>query len=345
MKKVFLLFLVCSLGNALVAQDIHFSQFNFAPLIINPGNAGAEYDFRATTNYRNQWNSVASPYQTINAAVDMRFKEVGEGYLCGGINFYNDKAGDAKMGTTYGNLSLAYHLNIADNQKLGLGVMGGYGQRFVNTAGLMWGSQYDGYSYNGSLPTGEVTGGAFKKGFLDIGSGLVWTFQKSEKYITGNNQTGANIGFSVMHVHQPDVSLYGGQKEPLYRKYIFHGNGLIGLPNSKISFAPGFMLAFQGPSKEILFGSNVRYRLQEDSRYTGFISGASLSVGMWYRNGDAVSVTTLLQFSGYSLGFAYDLNVSDLALASNGKGGFEIALRYVYPNAGSVKKSGTTRFL
>lgn len=344
MKKIYLIaasMLVMGFTNA---QDVHFAQFNFSPLVINPGNAGAEYDIRFTMNYRNQWSSVASPFQTIAGAYDMRITEIGEGFLAGGINFYNDKAGASKMGTTLGNLSLAYHLNLDKNNTLGLGVSGGYGQRFLKGDALTWGNQYDGYDYNSSMPSGESAVGSLTKGFLDISTGLVYTFKKTERYITGNDQMGVNIGVGMSHVHQPDISFYGGQAEPYYRKFVVHGNGLFGISNSRISLAPGFMLAFQGPSKEILFGTNVRYRLQEDSKYTGFISGASLSLGTWYRNNDAVVFTTLIQFSGYALGFSYDLNISDLSQASDGKGGFELSFRYVYPN-GATSKAGTTRFL
>lgn len=343
MKKSLILIAVL-LWSGLKAQDVHFTQFNFAPLQVNPGNAGSEYDIRLTMNYRNQWSSVASPYSTIGGAYDMRLKKIGEGVLCGGMYFYNDKAGNSKMGTTQGDLALAYHLTISRGQTLGLGVMGGYGQKSINTSSLTWGNQFDGANYNGALPTGEPVSGALTKGFVDLGAGMVYTFKQNERYITGNDQKGASVGFAVMHVQQPDVSFYGGHKEPLYRRYVFHGNGLIGVGNSRISLAPGFMFAMQGKAKELLIGTNVRYRLQEDSHYTGFVSGASLSLGAWYRNNDAMCMNFLFQFSGYSIGMAYDINLSDLAQASNGKGGFEIAIRYVYPNSGATKSS-STRFL
>lgn len=344
MKKYKIILATLFATGNLFAQDVHFTQFNLSPLVINPGNTGAEYDIRATLNYRSQWSAVAAPFQTIAVAYDMRITEIGDGFLAGGINFYNDKAGEAKIGTTLGNLNLAYHLNLDKFQTLGLGVSGGYAQRFMKGGGLMWGSQYDGYDYNSSLPTGEPTAASFTKGFIDLNTGIVYTYRKTERYITGNDQKGLNIGVGLGHVHQPDISFYGGQKEPLYRKLIIHGNGLFGIGNSRISVAPGFMLAFQGPSKEILFGSNFRLRLQEDSKYTGFISGASISLGTWYRNKDAILFNALLQFSGYAIGFAYDLNISDLSQATNGRGGFELALRYVYPNGASAK-AGTTRFL
>jgi type IX secretion system PorP/SprF family membrane protein len=340
------LFIILSLftGTVLTAQDVHFSMFNYAPMTMNPANAGAEDEVRVNINYRSQWKSVNSQFKTMAGSYDMRISAIGNGYLAGGINFYNDKAGDSQLGTTQGNLSLAYHLKLADGHFIGLGLMGGYAQRSMTSTALTWGNQYDGMDYNSALLSGETTSGEFTRSFFDLGTGVVYTFEKGEKYSTGNNHMLANVGFSVSHVHQPDISFYGSNPDNLYRKYMFHANGLFGLPNSRISFAPGVMFASQGPARELLIGSNIRYRLVEDSRYTGIIKGASLSLGTWFRTGDAMIFTSVLQFSGYSIGFAYDYNISPLREASSGKGGMEFCFRFVYPDGNSGRKS-STRFL
>src|SRR5687768_4152688 len=99
MKKIIILIGLFLLKD-LSAQDVHFSQFPLAPLFINPGNAGAENKIRGILNYREQWKSVASPYKTVGASFDMRIHESNSGFFAGGITFFSDKAGDAKMGTT-----------------------------------------------------------------------------------------------------------------------------------------------------------------------------------------------------------------------------------------------------
>jgi type IX secretion system PorP/SprF family membrane protein len=343
MKKIIILLTgACLISFAAEAQDIHFTQFNYSPLGLNPANAGAEHQVRANINYRNQWKTISSPFKTSEVSFDARMAKAGDGFFAGGINFYSDKAGDSKMGVAQGNISLAYHLKMAQTQLLGIGVMAGYAQRSMTASALQWGNQYDGQNYNAALTSGEPAGSDFTKSYLDLGAGIVWSYRKDEKYMTGNDHAGVNVGFSVMHVHQPDYSFYGGLVEPLHRKYVMHSNAIIGIGNSRISMAPGFMYAMQGGATEFLIGTNIRYRIQEDSHFTGFVSGASFSAGVWYRNMDAVSVTTMLQFSGYCIGFAYDFNISDLSVASDGKGGFELALRFVYPNS---SKSSSTRFL
>lgn len=325
------------------AQDIHFSQFYMAPIQLNPGAAGTEADIRVHLNYKEQWKSVASPYKTIGGSYDMRFKKTKSGYFGGGIFFYSDRAGDARMGVAQGNLNLAYHLVIGQGQTLGLGVMGGYAQRSVNTTNMQWGNQYDGMAYNSSLPAGEIGAGNFSNSYLDLGTGLVYTYTQGEKNLTGNNQISATAGIAMFHVHKPDYSFLGDGSENLYRKFVIHGNSLFGIAHSRISVIPGFQYKIQGGARELVFGSSIRYRIMEDSHFTGFVTGSSLSLGFYYRNRDAVILTSLLQFGGYGIGISYDLNVSDLTQASNGRGGLEIALRYIYPSGNKNLKS--SRFL
>ena len=86
-----------------------------------------------------------------------------------------------------------------------------------------------------------------------------------------------------------------------------------------------------GPNKEILIGTMFRYMLREDSKYTGFVKGASISAGGYYRNQDAFIATALFEFSVYAVGISYDVNVSGLKTASSGRGGLEITLRFLNP--------------
>ena len=48
-----------------MAQDIHFSQFYFSPLNLNPAATGIfDGDYRIAGNHRQQWRSVTTPYTT-----------------------------------------------------------------------------------------------------------------------------------------------------------------------------------------------------------------------------------------------------------------------------------------
>ena len=66
---IFILFI--TLSNGITCQDIHFSQFNLAPLNLNPAMTGSfNGDYRFVGNLRNQWSSVTVPYKTFAFSVE-----------------------------------------------------------------------------------------------------------------------------------------------------------------------------------------------------------------------------------------------------------------------------------
>ena len=132
MKKLIILFL--TLTNIGFGQDIHFSQYQENPLLMNPANAGLNKDLRAIINYRNQWKSVGAPFQTMAMSFDMitsknpsKFAAIGVG-----VNLFNDKAGDGNLSLTQGNITVSSVLRLDNNNKLSIGLQGGFGQRSLD---------------------------------------------------------------------------------------------------------------------------------------------------------------------------------------------------------------------
>ncbi len=332
MKKIKLLFGICLLTLSSVAQDIHFSQFWMTPLLINPAQAGAEHDLRAIVNYKNQWGSVAAPYSTANLSVDMKLKKKkgAKGFSALGITIFNDNAGDDQMKTLQGNLAFAYHVYLTNKSTLGAGLYGGFAQRSISYSNLQWMNQYDGTSYNAALPSGEPSAGSSFT-HLDLGGGLHYDYNSGEKYITKNDHKSFSAGIALFHANQPKYSFYG-TGEKLNIKMVGYANALIGIRNTNVSVVPGVTYLQQGKATELLVGSMLRYQLKEESRYTGYVKGSSLSIGSYYRNKDAMVATMQFEISQYTIGVSYDVNVSKLKTASNGRGGFEISLRFVNPN-------------
>ncbi len=87
----------------------------------------------------------------------------------------------------------------------------------------------------------------------------------------------------------------------------------------------------------------VRYTLQEESKYTGAFKGAAISLGTYYRVGDAFAPAIELEIASFSLGFAYDLNMSGLTAATNGNGGPEVFIRFINPNPFTSGKGTKSR--
>ncbi len=344
--KLICLVAILQVANPVSGQDTHWSQFNMSPLTLNPAMTGGLYDLEAYINYRDQWQSVATPYKTMAGSFDMRFKNIKKkkGFLAAGLNFYNDKAGDLAMSTTQVNLHFAAHVRLNEYNTLGAGLSGGFVQRSINYSGIESGNQFNGMAYDGTLATGEPAAGN-SRSYVDAGAGLLWTFNNTSGAVkvTDNHDLKINLGASIFHPHEPSYSFYNNM-EKLYMKYVVHGEALISIPNTNIAFVPGFLFMRQGPSQEIYAGSMIRYKLKQDSKYTGFQKGSALSIGAYYRADDAVAASMLIEYSNYAIGVSYDINTSQLKSASSAKGGMEITLRFVNPNPFLYKGSAQSRF-
>lgn len=331
-KIAFTLFVGISLGTKLsMAQDIHFSQMGVAPLILNPALAGATGSLQANLNFRSQWRSVDAPFRTTHGSVDMRIndrKRNKKGHLAMGVSFYNDQTGDAKVTTNTGSLYTAYHVLLSKKSTLGAGLYTGVGQRSIDTRAGKWGSQYDGMAYNPNAISGEYF---FNDAFMyfDAGAGLVYTYKNTEAYMTKNNQREWNVGVAAYHLNRPKYGFINDYNDRLYVRWSVFVNGTIGISNTRWSVMPGLYFQRQKTAQELLIGGYGRYLISEASKVTGYKKGSYLSLGMFYRNKDALVAKAMIEWDNLAAGFAYDVNISGLRTVSQAKGGFEIALRYL----------------
>ncbi|MBI3501930.1 MAG: PorP/SprF family type IX secretion system membrane protein [Bacteroidetes bacterium] len=317
-------------------QDVHFSQYNLTPLVINPAQAGAYKNFEAIINYKNQWTSISpNAYKTMMVEADGRFKQKQwkTKWLAGGINFYTDKAGDGNMKTNSVSGSFGYHTQLNDQNTLGGCLMAGFTGRSIDYTKLQWDEQYQNGSYSSSNPSGETVNQTSNKfGYPDFGMGILYQYNKGQMYSTANDMFIIHSGLSLFHLNKPKYSFYGNTDEKLYVKVIGHVDAIIGIKNTNFAVVPGFLYMGQGPSHEVLPGCYFRYMLREESKFTGYVKGASIMVGTHLRVKDAFIPSVQLEVAEYTLGISYDMNVSGLKTATSGKGGFEISLRYGNPN-------------
>jgi len=314
-------------------QDIHFSQYNLTPLVINPAQAGAYKSVEAIVNYKSQWTSISpNAYKTVMLSGDMRLmqKKWKTSWLAAGISLFSDKAGDGNMKTTQANLAFGYHTQLNDKNTFGGALLAGYAGRSIDYTKLTWDEQYVNGAYDPNAQSNEPVG-INKFGYPDFGLGILYQFNKGQMYSTANDMVMIHAGLSLFHLNKPKYSFYSTD-EKLYTKMLGHVDALIGVKNTNLAFVPGFLFMGQGPSSEILPGCYFRYMLREESKFTGYVKGASIMVGTHLRLKDAFIPSVQLEIAEYTLGISYDMNVSGLKSATSGKGGFEISLRYGNPN-------------
>ena len=340
------------------AQDFHFSQFNENPSLINPGLTGSTSALRASLVYKDQWRSVTNPYTTYGFSFESKFKpsnwdlvdprrsmtfKKSYSRMAGGLSIYNDKAGVGRLGTFQTNLSLAMFFPLSKMSSLSFGIQGSVVQRKIDNSKLIYPDQYNGSGYDPNISSNELYAQQ-RLLYPDLAAGVVWSYAHNEKSIAANNQFKAQIGFSTYHLLRPYQSFIRAKEDRLFLKYIFHGNLLIGIPNSMMAIAPSWLVQVQGPSKEILAGMMFKYYINDDSKYTGIIKRSSVGLGIYYRNSDAIITSVLFEIGRYAIGFSYDFNTSDLTKVSTARGGPELTLKFVTPNPFLYQKRSRSMF-
>ncbi len=309
---------------ASIGQDIHFSQFNSAPLLLNPALAGVNSgNYRFAANYKNQWSDLA-PYNTFAASFDMNVFKHGPRANFGGIGlfFFTDRAGDGNLSTTQVNLNLSYTvmLNKRGTQSITTGVMGGFGHRSVDFSAFTFDSQYGSNGPDQSLSSGEnlTNDNLF---YPEVGAGILWNYVK-------NDRLNFYAGGSASHLSQPNLSFFSTRDEKLYIKFTVHGGGYIGL-SEQVFLLPSFLYLNQGPHNQLNFGTLIK--IKKSALPSEKIS---FYIGGWYRLLDALILNARVDIGRINIGFSYDINLSGLTEASRANGGPELSFIYtgVFPS-------------
>ncbi|WP_317899999.1 PorP/SprF family type IX secretion system membrane protein [Aurantibacillus circumpalustris] len=317
------------------AQDIHFSQYAETPSSINPALAGVTYNTRITGNFKNQWSTVATKYQTFGVSFDqtIKHKKLKSSYFAVAVNIFRDVAGDAKLSTTNPNLGIAYIQRISKKMKFSGGVQSGFFYRTLDASNLRFDRQYDGYNYNPNLSSGETPTKSGISSF-DLGGGVNLNYVQSDKFISAKNSAKFDLGFSAYHYRLGKTSFLNSN-DRLQTRMCAYFNGDFNIRNSLNAIMPSILYMKQGTLDELVAGALFKFIIGDQSTYTSLKKARAFSLGGYYRFGDAIIPTILFQYNKYAFGVSYDINVSALSPASNKRGGIEIMLRYnIFPGYG-----------
>ncbi|MBL4594526.1 MAG: PorP/SprF family type IX secretion system membrane protein [Flavobacteriales bacterium] len=316
------------------AQDIHFTMYDAMPITTNPATTGVfNGDFRGVINYRNQWASIGNPYKTYSVMIDGGlFKNKWKnGYLGAGLNFYKDVAGTTDFGTTKISLALSSIVYLNEKNSASVGLLGSWAQNSLNPSNLEWDSQFNGQYFDASAGSNETI--KFESNnYVDFSAGALWAYGTGTKTLSSHDEFAMKVGAAFYHVTRPSRDVEFGDLDKLYSKFSFHTETHIGLANTKLALRPKFIAYLQGPARQFTGGMMFRYMLREESKYTGIFKEMAISVGGYYRFGDAFAPSVEFEISSFAIGFAYDMNVSDLTSATGGNGGPEIFIRIINPN-------------
>jgi type IX secretion system PorP/SprF family membrane protein len=323
-------------GRKIIAQDLHYSQFLNAPLLLNPAMAGTGAgEWRAGINHKSQWIALTK-YNTPSVSFDMPlFKASNKGYLGLGANLFTDKAGDAQFGTSSFSVSCSGILPMGSNRKISGGIQTGIVQRSANLNKLSWGNQFNGQGFDNSISSNESNTVSFI--YPDIAAGVYYEYkQEAANTVTASGESWFNAGVSVFHPHMPKQQFSGNKKQRLDPRFAFHTSALKEFADLKLGLVPSLAYFLQGPHQEINVGVLLRYRMTDGSRFTDIFSETAVSFGLNYRYKDAVIPQFVVEAGNYKLAVSYDYPLAKL-IPSAMVQGFEISFIYTRLDSGRRK--------
>lgn len=323
-------------AGGMYAQDVHFSQYTLAPMLLNPALAGLnQCDYRVAANFRTQWTSIngLNTYSTVAGSADLTVGKITKynSFAGAGISYFYDQAGDLKFNTNRVDLNAAYHfmLNRKGTMSLSAGLQGSFNFRSIDASKATFDSQWD--NSTGTVdPNGvKETFGRTQMMFGDAGFGLFFSALTKKDH-------NFYLGFSLVHVNQPKISFYPNStdasnvNERLYMKLSIHGGAQLYVTR-KLAIVPHFMALVQGPAQQYNIGANVKMRLSNlPNDQTAIYFGAQYR-GLFYSKGgpvDAIILSTRADYKGFTFAFSYDINVSKLMPATHTVGGPELTVMY-----------------
>lgn len=297
----------------LVAQDLIYSQYYNAPLLVNPAFAGLNAYPRFNINYRLQWPSLNNAYETYSATYDQYFKKYNSGI---GIVLLNDDQGDGTLTSTQLSGIYSYNARFRDGWQLRFGVQASYVQHRLDWDKLIFFDQIDIErgpfdSAGVPFPSDEIRPADLANSYMDISIGMLLYNPEYYVGISLDHINGAYPGF----LQQED----NGRQQALPLLFsVVAGTQIIISEDNK-----------RNPTTFI--SPNVIFAVQ--SGFTQVNAGAYLQIdrlfgGAWIRhtvdNIDAFIFSFGVNFNSTKIGYSFDLTASNLGIQTGGS--HEIAI-------------------
>lgn len=306
--------------NSSFAQDLHFTQYEFAPIMINPGQTGGfEGTYRLSGIYRDQTVSPSgftgdykTPYLTLDVNFGFAFRK--QDWTSLGIGFFNDRAGDINLGKGGFLASGAYHFAIGKGN-------------------IALGAQYGGVSFDAKnadkakffdqLSTGSTSSPDLMKlqqakaSYNDLSGGLFLTSP------VGIKKHVLKAGFSVNHINKPQVSLAGGTGGSKLDMLLNVQSSLKYHYSEKLDFIPAIYYRSLSSSNETMAQCMASYLFNIEKKIR-------LNGGLGYRFGDALQFMAGMDYGNIKVQIGYDQTISDLSKSKDpgGFGALEIGVMY-----------------
>ncbi len=288
--------------------------YDAGPLFLNPALTGVvDAQWRLHAQYRSQWRSVAyKPFQTALVSYDAPYKRWGFGG-----QIINMRAGIGNYNVFQAMFSAAYLASFDKNKyhNLSMGIQGGITQKSLEYKIFTFNDQYttaNGGGFNQSLSSNENFQQQSQM-IEQVNAGLMYYYSRQQSRLN------PFIGFSAFNITQPKETFFD-MSNRLPMRYYAHAGLRINI-TEQFYVLPKMLVMMQNNAQEQTFAVDAGY----------FLSGSDLWLlgGGVYRSKDAAVLSVGARKSNYIAKLSYDVNVSTLAVASGGRGAFEISFTYM----------------
>jgi type IX secretion system PorP/SprF family membrane protein len=244
----------------------------------------------------------------------------GHDFLTLGAQILYDKAGSTDFKSVHVLPVINFHksLSVESNRYISLGFMGGYVNRSIDRTKITTNNQWGSGGFDPGLPIGETFANNHY-GYWDASVGTTFNSNIGE-----SDENNYYLGFALHHFTNPKVGFYEASKQVLPKKWVasagikyhFGEDSYITLQSDQ---------TVQGSFKETIAGILYSMNLVNGIKETQY----TIHAGAYFRWKDAFIPVVKLDYNPFSVSVSYDVNISQLKPASNGRGGFEVSISYL----------------
>jgi len=327
-KILILIFCFCLIQQS-KAQDIHFSKFLSAPLILNPANTTNYHgNWSLIANYRNQGINTSDSYVTSSFAFDfpVYIKNERAGL---GLIWINDKSASNTLSVNKLYLSSAYFIRISQKSYLHMGMQAGYVLKNLDFSNLSFPDQFDmtsGY-FNSNLYSNEVLENS-RLSYLDLNWGLIWSYKTPEFT--------SEIGLAMFHYNTPKETFSGIDNE-LKPRYVYHAF-FEKLLFKHYFIKPKILFVRQNSASELLLGFDTGLLFPENKISKSFYTGLFFRGG-FNRTPNAFIFKAGFDYKDFDISVGYDFETLGGKQYVYTKNSLEISLIYRRPETNVKNKT------
>lgn len=320
--KNLLILAIVAFNSLSYAQDSHFSHIHASPIHNNPAWTGVfNNNFRLIMNYRNQWKSPTSNFNTFNLSFDTKYViPKTKLSLNAGVSFFSDNGGDLHFGNNQYNFFGGSTIPLGRGNFISIGMQTGMIDHHIDI------SKVQSIDEEPLLQSMDLS----RKSF-DFSTGLGY-------YKSFNKENNLYAGFAVYHLNRPNVSIVEEEQVALYKR-LTANLGANWIFKNRMGIQPSVLMYWQGPHKEINMGSFVSMPISESHSKYSTGPDMRLFFGAWFRyyvsnqfssGFDALILSARYDVEHFILSFSCDITLSQLTNGTSFIGSPELSMIYSF---------------